>query len=234
MKLSEFNSGKYSSLGTYNYEYFLPNFINEKPLEIDSSNLIKQVEKSSLKLGELNSLGKIVPDVNLFISSFSLSESVYSSKIEGTQTNIEDAFKEEEEIAKEKKDDWLEVALYNKATNEGIKLLKKLPISSRFIRSLHKTLLSKGRGENKLPGEFRKSQNWIGGSSIQTAHFIPPHHDHLEKLMQDLEKFIHNDKFNIPHLIKIGIIHYQFETIHPFFRWEWKNRKNAYSPFPHK
>lgn len=119
-------------------------------------------------------------------------------------------------LSLKEKDDWKEVNNYIVALNHAIGSLEKLPISSRLIKSTHKLLLDSVRGEHKLPGEFRTSQNWIGGNSLMDAKFIPPHHDYLNILMGDLENFLNNPDLSLPTLMKIAIAHYQFETIHPF------------------
>ena len=145
-----------------------------------------------------------------------LKEATQSSKIEGTKTNIEEALLNKEDISKEKRDDWEEVQNYIIALNSAIENLEKLPFSSRLIRQTHGILMQGIRGEHKQPGNFRSSQNWIGGASINDAVFIPPVHPTVNDYMSDLEKFAHNDEFFLPELLKIAMIHYQFETIHPF------------------
>ena len=214
MKISQFQAGKLQSIHAYNYQYFLPEPIDHG-FEIDNGDLQVQLEKSTRLLGELNAMARMVPDIDLFIMSFINNEATQSSKIEGTQTEIEDSFKKESDIKIEQKDDWLEVKLYIEAITGAIDKLDEIPISTRLIKQIHQTLLSSGRGVEKMPGKFRTSQNWIGGNSINTADFIPPRHDFVNKLMGDLEKFLHS-QHPVPEIIKIAIIHYQFETIHPF------------------
>ena len=143
-------------------------------------------------------------------------EATQSSKIEGTQTKVEEAFLDKSDVSIEKRDDWEEVHYYILAMNEAVDQLYRLPFSTRLIKLTHKILLQGVRGEHKQPGEFRKSQNWIGGASLSDAVFIPPVHPRIGNLMADLEKFANDANDHIPDLIKIALIHYQFETIHPF------------------
>ena len=150
------------------------------------------MEKASLKLGELNSFSRFVPDIDIFISMHVLKEAVVSSRIEGTRTNIEEALEEEQPSEPEKRDDWLEVNNYVKAINSAIEELKTLPLSCRLIRDTHRILLSSGRGERKTPGEFRISQNWIGGASIVDAVFVPPAADKLSDVTSLSNPFVLN------------------------------------------
>jgi Fic family protein len=197
------------------YTYFMPNEINDSWIWEDQS-INKLLEKAAIKLGELNSFSKLVPNIDLFIQLHVTKEAVVSSRIEGTQTQMDEALLDEDEISPERKNDWVEVNNYIKALNHAIQELENLPISSRLIKKTHEILLDSVRGENKQPGEYRSSQNWIGGSSLADAVFIPPNQIYVNELMSDLEKFLHNEDIHVPALVKIAIAHYQFETIHPF------------------
>jgi Fic family protein len=159
----------------------LPNTINDQWVWEDQgiNNLL---EKAAIKLGELNSFSKLVPNIDLFIQLHVIKEAVISSRIEGTQTQMGEALLDEDEISPERKSDWLEVNNYIKALNIAIEELKDLPISSRLLRRTHQILLDSVRGDLKQPGEFRTSQNWIGGNSLKDAVFIPPHQDFVNEL----------------------------------------------------
>lgn len=213
MNIKHFKSGKY--VQRYEYKSFEPELINHSWIWEDAEiNVL--LEKSNKLLGELNAFTYIVPDIDLFIAMHILKEATQSSKIEGTKTELDEALLPIEEILPEKRNDWKEVQNYIKAINFAINELEKLPLSNRLIKETHRILLEGTRGEYKTPGDFRVSQNWIGGSNLSDAIYIPPHWDSLPELLTDLEYFIHNREIKVPNLIKIALIHYQFETIHPF------------------
>jgi Fic family protein len=213
MNIKDFKSGILRQ--EYQYKSFLPEFINHT-FTWDDPQINTMLEDATRALGELNAFTMIVPNVDIFIQMHITKEANTSSKIEGTKTQMDEVLIAKHQIDPEKRDDWQEVRNYIDAMNSAVKELETLPISNRLIKNIHAILLNSVRGEAKQPGEFRKSQNWIGGASLASAYFIPPHHNEVGELMSDLERFLHNEEIFVPHLIKIAIVHYQFETIHPF------------------
>jgi Fic family protein len=213
MKFETFTAGHW--VPRYQYRSFEPTIINHEWGWEDPSVSVL-LEQANRALGELNAFSLIVPDIDLFIQMHVVKEAQTSSRIEGTQTEIDEALLPEDQVLPEKRDDWREVRNYIDAVNEAVITLADLPLSNRLLKQTHTTLMRGVRGERKAPGEFRISQNWIGGSSLQDAAFIPPHQDGVADLMSDLEKFLHNEQVAVPDLIRIAIAHYQFETIHPF------------------
>lgn len=213
MKIENFIAGR--KVPCFQYECFVPEMINHS-WEWDNPSLTVALEGAIRALSALNSCAQFVPDIGLFIRMHVIREASASSRIEGTQTEMDDAVLPENAVLPEHRDDWREVNNYVSAMDNIIGLLPKLPLSIRLLRSAHERLLSGVRGRNKNPGEIRISQNWIGGSSISNARFIPPAPEYLPDLLSDLEFFWHNDKIEVPNLIRAAITHYQFETIHPF------------------
>jgi Fic family protein len=211
--MKNFQSGRYIQQGYY--KSFQPNPI-DRIWSLDNMELIQLLGRADRELGRLDMYSEYIPNIDLFISMHVLKEATQSSKIEGTRTNLAEALLDEEDVAPEKRDDWEEVQNYVAAMREAISNLDTLPFSSRLIRETHRTLLQGVRGKHKQPGEFRQSQNWIGGATLSDAIFVPPVHSSIGELMSDIEKFVHNNTDYFPELLKIALVHYQFETIHPF------------------
>jgi len=211
--MRHFKSGYYVNQGSY--KSFQPETINRE-WNIESMELLNLLSQADRQLGRLDMYSEYIPNMDLFISMHVLKEATQSSKIEGTKTNIEEALLDKEDVNKEKRDDWEEVQNYITALNTAINKLEKLPFSSRLIKETHQILLQGVRGKHKQSGKFRVSQNWIGGASINDATFVPPNYQSINDYMGDLEKFAHNTDYYFPDLLKIALIHYQFETIHPF------------------
>ncbi len=214
MKLEEYKSGEYKQGN--GYKAFLPSNINYN-WGWDDTKLDSLLAEANRQIGELNAYSLLLPNVDLYIKMHVKIEANKSSKIEGTKTTIEEDLSDLQDINPEKRDDWEEVQNYVKATNHGIARINDgFPVCNRLIREIHKILLSGVRGEKKTPGKFRISQNWIGGTMPSNAAYVPPLVEDVTDCLKDLELFINNEEIDTPDLIKIAIIHYQFESIHPF------------------
>mgnify|MGYP000641175084 CR=1 FL=1 len=189
----------------------------DPPLELNDQRQ-RLLERATLALGRLDSVTLLLPDPHLFLYAYVRREAVLSSQIEGTQSSLAQLLLFElEEVPGLPLDDVLEVSNYVAALEHGLWRLKEgFPLSNRLIREMHAVLLSRGRGSEKSPGEFRRSQNWIGGTRPGNAHFVPPPPQHVQDCMSDLERFLHNEGNPYPALIKAALAHVQFETIHPF------------------
>jgi len=209
-------SGKYVNQlnSELQYKAFVPNFL---PFEIKiDGELQNLLSKADLALGRLDGIAETLPDVDFFILMYVRKEATLSSQVEGTQATFADVLKAEAKIEDlEIHKDVDEVLNYIKAMNYGLEQLKTFPLSLRLIKEIHKILLAGVRGEGREPGEFRRTQNWIGGSTIQRAYFVPAPPQEIMPLLDNFEKFLH-DKSQLPILIKTGLLHAQFENIHPF------------------
>ena len=209
-------SGKYITQlkGSADYNAFVPNPL---PFEIKiDSGLQNLLSRADLALGRLDGIAEILPDVDFFILMYIRKEATMSSQVEGTQATFSDLLKAEAKIKDlEVHKDVDELVNYVNAMNHGLKRLETLELSLRLIKEIHKILLHGVRGEYKTPGEFRISQNWVGGATIETASYIPPPAHEVMPSLGNLENFLH-DKSQLPILIKTGLIHSQFENIHPF------------------
>ena len=210
-------AGKYieNMTGEAMYKSFQPSALPpEPPLEINE-HLLKLLVEANRQLAQLDTASQLIPDIDLFVSMYVRKEALMSSQIEGTQCTLEDIL--DPQLDASANADVSEVINYVKAARFALKRLETLPICSRLLRETHAVLMEGVRGQEKNPGEFRRSQNWIGpaGSSLKNARYIPPNVEDMEIAMSDLEKYINeSDKYDP--LIQAALIHYQFETIHPF------------------
>lgn len=199
------------------YKSYVPAGLPPQP-PLDMVRLYKPLDQAMKALGGICALAKLLPDISLFLFMYVRKEALVSSQIEGTQSSLSDLLLfENAENPSVPVDDVEEVSNYIAALNHGLERMRKgLPLSTRLIREMHKILLRGGRGVNKSPGEFRRSQNWIGGIRPGKARYVPPPPEMVEDLMSDLEKFAHDEDQKLPALVKAALIHVQFETIHPF------------------
>ncbi len=188
----------------------------QPPIEMD--RLYRSLEAANRALGRLDGVASVLPDTPLFLYMYVRKEALLSSQIEGTQSSLSDLLLFESEVAPGAPlDDVQEVSNYVAAMNHGLARLREgFPVSSRLLREIHDVLLAKGRGSTKQPGEFRRSQNWIGGTRPGNALFVPPPPAEVPELTWDLERFIHAETPDIPVLVKAGLVHVQFQCIHPF------------------
>lgn len=188
----------------------------DPPLEIAGARQ-RLLERATLAVGRLDSISTLL-DPHLFLYSYVRREAVLSSQIEGTQSSLSDLLLFElEEAPGTPLNDVVEVSNYIAALNHGMARLREgFPLSNRLLREMHAALMSKGRGSDKLPGEFRRSQNWIGGTRPGNARFVPPPPHEVEPCMGALEKFMHEEASGLPMLLRAALVHVQFETIHPF------------------
>ncbi|HEX9161442.1 MAG TPA: Fic family protein [Thermoanaerobaculia bacterium] len=213
-------TGKYeiSTLAGERVRAFVPEPLPpEPPLRIGAA-LQRRLDDALLALGRLDGVSALLPDLSLFLYSYVRKEAVLSSQIEGTQSSLSDLLLFElDEAPGVPLDDVVEVSNYVAALDHGLARLRDgFPLSNRLIREIHSVLLSRGRGSGREPGEFRRSQNWIGGSRPGNARFVPPPPNELAGCMSSLEKFLHDDRAPVPMLVRAALAHVQFETIHPF------------------
>ncbi|MDO4712258.1 MAG: Fic family protein [Peptostreptococcaceae bacterium] len=215
MKIEDFKSGYF--LTQDSYKYFKPEPINHS-WRWEDTELNILLERANRSLGGLSSYSELIPNIDIYIRLHIKTEAHKSNKIEGTKTSIQEEMMKVEDVSPERRNDHIEVENYIAALDHGINRISvdDFPLSIRLINEIHEVLLKGVRGEHKTPGEIRRSQNWIGGSMPSTAAFVPPIHQLVPELLSDLERFIHNEKIQVPDLIKLAIIHYQFETIHPY------------------
>ena len=218
MQRVEIGEYEVTSAGGERVRAFMPPPLPPKPALMLDGPLQQALESATLALGRLDSITSLLPDETLFIYAYVRKEAVLSSQIEGTQSSLSDLLLlEMKEAPGVPLDDVREVSNYVAALHHGLgRLREDFPLSNRLIREIHRVLLSSGRGRAKTPGEFRRSQNWIGGTRPGNAIFVPPPHTAVPDCMAALERFLHAEDDGLPVLLRAGLAHVQFETIHPF------------------
>lgn len=203
-------------VGGESYRAYVPAPLPPNP-PIDMARLYPLLDKANTALGRLDGMSMVLPDAALFLYMYVRKEAVLSSQIEGTQSSLSDLLLFEfDEAPGAPIDDVTEVSCYVAAMDYGMERLKELPLSLRLLREMHARLMDNARGGDKQPGEFRTSQNWIGGTRPGTARFVPPPVDQLMPCLDKFEKFLHDETVQLPALVKAAMAHLQFETIHPF------------------
>ena len=212
--MDHFQPGQFVKQGELGYKAFQPTEVNRR-WEISDMALIRKLGIADRYLGRLDAFSDLV-DIDFYVAMHVTKEATLSAKIEGTQTSVREALLDRQAVASERRSDWEEVNNYIEALHHAIDKLEGLPLSSRLICSTHEILMQGVRGKHKQPGEFRTSQNWIGGSGPGNAVFVPPPPARVQDLMGDLEKMVNGDTDGLPELLKVAVLHYQFETIHPF------------------
>ncbi len=197
---------------------FVPDPLPPDPPIVLDPDLSHILDRAHVALGRLDGVSGMLPDAHLFLYTYVRKEAVLSSQIEGTQSSLSDLLLFElDEVPGVPFDDVVEVSNYVAALEHGLARVRAgFPLSNRLIREVHEILLARGRGQSKAPGEFRRSQNWIGGATPAAAHFVPPPPDRVEDSMAQLERFLHDQPARTPTLLKVALSHVQFETIHPF------------------
>lgn len=198
------------------FKAFISNSFPSKALLAFSPEIIQKGARAGVILGKLDGITQLLPDVDFFIYMYVRKDATASSQIEGTKATMVDALEAEAKINTEILGDVGDILYYIHALHYGLKRLEDFPLSLRFMREIHKELMDGARSSHfSDPGNFRKSQNWIGGKNLSDAEFVPPPVEQMREALSDFEKFLHSKELVLP-LIKVALIHAQFETIHPF------------------
>lgn len=224
MKLEGYKSGIYNRIE--DYKAFILSKINYN-WGWEDTKINKLLEEASYRIAELNSYSLLIPNIDIYIKMFAKVEAINSCKIDGREVSLEELYIENKEIQEDKIEVINDVKNCEDGMNYSInKVRSGEKIGTTLLSELHEVLMKNTKGENKLSGKLRTSQNWIGGESPRTASFVPPPHTEVLECLTDFEKFVLNDETDTPNLVKIAMLHYQFETIHPFMNGNRKNRKN--------